>query len=104
VNSATQTNEYTAAWTAPEILKGAGTITQKADVFALGMVVLEVCPHALPHLVLEVEAWMVHLTSESSLSFLQEGIHLVNSQPRLLLQRLWMVVGRLVPRGHGDLV
>ena len=50
-----QTDEYTAAWAAPEILEGADTITREADVFAFGMVVVEVCPRALPHLVLEVD-------------------------------------------------
>ena len=43
------------AWTAPEILEGTNVVTREADVFAFGMVVIEVCPHALPRLVLEVE-------------------------------------------------
>jgi len=64
MNPATQANEYTAAWTAPEILAGADTTTREADVFAFGMVVIEVCPHHLPHLVSEPEGWTVHLMSE----------------------------------------
>ena len=45
VNLATQAGEYTVAWAAPEILKGADTIfTREADVFAFGMVVIEVRP------------------------------------------------------------
>ena len=50
MNSATQVNEYTAAWAAPEILKGVGIITREADAFAFGMVMIEVCLHALSHL------------------------------------------------------
>jgi len=47
MNSATQGDEHTVAWTAPEILEGAGTITREVDVFAFGMVVTEVGPRAL---------------------------------------------------------
>ena len=43
------------AWTAPEILEGTNVITREADMFAFGMIVIEVRPHALPHLVSEVE-------------------------------------------------
>ena len=53
-NSIMQENRYTAAWIAPEIMEGADTITSKADVFAFGMVVIEVGPHALSPLALEV--------------------------------------------------
>jgi len=42
VNPVTQEKGYTAARTAPEILEGAYAITQEADVFAFGMVVIEV--------------------------------------------------------------
>jgi len=42
-----QVNEFTTAWTAPEIVRGADTITREADVFAFGMVVIEVCPCVL---------------------------------------------------------
>ena len=54
MNSATQVKEYTVAWAAPEILEGTNTTTREADVFAFGMVVIEVGPCVLP-LVLEVE-------------------------------------------------
>jgi len=39
---ATQLQGYTAGWAAPEILMGADEITQEADVFAFGTVVIEV--------------------------------------------------------------
>jgi len=55
MNSVVQTNEYAATWAAPEILEGTSTMTWKADVFAFGMVVIEVCTRALPYLVLEVD-------------------------------------------------
>jgi len=45
----------TTAWAAPELLKGVDTATREADVFAYGMVVIEVCHRALPHLVLKVD-------------------------------------------------
>ena len=48
-------NGYTAAWAAPEILEGINTMTREADVFAFGMVVIEVSPRTLLRLVLEVE-------------------------------------------------
>ena len=51
-NFVTQENGYAVAWTAPEILEGADTITREADVFAFAMVVIEVGPHALSSLVL----------------------------------------------------
>ena len=55
MNSPGQENGYITAWAAPEVLEGTGTITREADVFAFGMVVIEVNLCALPHLVLEVE-------------------------------------------------
>ena len=55
MNSAAQATEYSAAWAAPEIVEGVDTVTREADVFAFGMVVIEVCPRALPHLVLKVD-------------------------------------------------
>ena len=51
MNLAAQANEYTMAWAAPEILERADAITCEADVFAFGMVAIEVCPHTLSHLV-----------------------------------------------------
>ena len=55
MNSAAQATEYTAAWAAPEIVEGADTVTREADVFAFGMVVIEVCLRTFPHLVLKVD-------------------------------------------------
>ena len=54
MNSAAQANEYAAAWDAPEIFEGVDTTTREADVFDFGMVIIEVCPRALPHLVLKM--------------------------------------------------
>ena len=54
-SSIAQTTEYTAAWAAPEIIEGVDKVTREADVFAFGMVVIEVCPRTLPHLVLKVD-------------------------------------------------
>lgn len=100
MNSVTQEAEYTAAWAAPEILRGADKVTREGDTFAFGMVVIEVSLHVLLHLVSKVEGWMVRLRSESCLRSLQEAIHSVDSQARSLLQRLWMANGRFVHRGH----
>ena len=47
MGSAAQVNGHTTVRTAPEILEGAGTITQEADVFAFGVVVIEVGPYPL---------------------------------------------------------
>ena len=86
MNPVTQANEYIAAWAAPEILTGADTATLEADVFAFGMVVIEVCPRHLLHLVSEPGGWTVHLMSELYLRSLQESIRSEGSQPRRLLQ------------------
>ena len=72
------------------------------DVFVFGMVVIEVGSRALPHLVSEVEGSMVRLTSESRPRLLQESVRSVNSQPLLLLQRLWAVNARFVRRRRED--
>ena len=71
-------------WAAPEIMWEVGTVTREADVFAFGMVAIEVCPCALPHLVLGVYGWMIRLTSEFCLRFSQGSVLSVNSQPRTL--------------------
>ena len=55
MNFAEQATEYTATWAAPEIVEGVDIVTREADVFAFGMVVIEVCHRALPHLVLKVD-------------------------------------------------
>ena len=55
MNSAVREDGYITAWTAPEILEGGGTTTREADVFAFGMVVIEVGPRVLPRPVSEVE-------------------------------------------------
>ena len=83
MNSVAQKSECTTVWAAPEILNGAGTITLEADVFAFGMVMIEVGLHALPYLVSEIE---VRLTSEWCLRLLREGLRSANSQPQSSLQ------------------
>ena len=89
----TKVQGFTPWWAAPEIIKSGDRNTQEADVFAFGMVVVEVSPSALlQHMGRQV----VHLTSEPYLRSLQGGIHLVNLQPQLLLQRLWKVDGQVV--------
>ena len=93
MNPAGQKSGYTTVWAAPEILNGAGTITQETDVFAFGMVVIEIVRRALPHLVSEAG---VRLTSEYYLRFLREGVHWANSQPRPLLWGLSIANGQLV--------
>ena len=98
MNFPVQANGYAAAWTAPEILDGSGAISQEADVFAFGMVVVEVGPRALPLPTLEVEGWIFRLMSESSQRFLQEGVRLVISQPRSLVRRFWVANARPVRR------
>ena len=59
----TRENGYTATRAALGILEGEDTITREADVLAFGVVVIEVCTHALPRLVLGVGRWVVRLTS-----------------------------------------
>ena len=49
VNSAELENGYTTALAAPEILEGADAITPEVDVFAFGMVVIEVDPCLFSH-------------------------------------------------------
>jgi len=68
-----QVDEYTAAWVALEILGGVDAVTREGDVFAFGMVVIEVCPRPSLHLASEVEGWMDRLTSECCPRFLREG-------------------------------
>ena len=97
-NSTMQANKYTVAWSAPEILEGTGTVAWETDVFAFGMVVIEVGPLALPPLVLEAEGWMVSLMPEFCTRFLQEGLRSVISQPRSLLQGLGVANARIVRR------
>ena len=96
-NPPAQENGYITERAAPEILRGTGAITREADVFAFGIVVVEVGLHAVPHLVLEVE---VRLTFEWYLRLLWEGVHSTNSQPRSLLRRSSMANDQLVRRGR----
>ena len=44
----TQVKGYTEAWAAPEVLETGDKATPAADIFALGMVVIEVGPHVSP--------------------------------------------------------
>ena len=67
MDSTGQRNGYITAWAVPEILRRSGIITREADVFAFGMIVIEVGPYGLPPLVLKVE---VRLMSEWSLRLL----------------------------------
>ena len=49
LNSVEMENGYATALAAPEILRGADTITPEADVFAFGMLVIEVGPCSISH-------------------------------------------------------
>lgn len=63
---ACQTQGYTRRWAAPEVLEGVDRITRKADVFAFGMVVIEVgWSSRPPYQVPKTEGWVVHPISES---------------------------------------
>ena len=95
MNSARQRTGRTAALVAPEILQGADTITREADVFAFGMILIEVSTRALSHLALEVEGWMVRLISECCLRFLQEGLRSVNLRLQSLFRRLSIAIDPL---------
>ena len=78
----TKVKGYTEAWAAPEVLEKGDKATPEADIFSFGMVVIEVGPCAFPHLVLEVEGWLIHLTSESWLRSLPEVTHSTASRTR----------------------
>jgi len=61
----TRVKGYTTAWAAPEVLlEECGKATPEADIFAFGMVVIEVGPLASPYLALGAEGLSVHLTFE----------------------------------------
>ena len=51
----TKVKGYTEAWAAPEVLERGDKATPEADIFAFGMVVIEVGPSASPYPVLDVE-------------------------------------------------
>lgn len=91
----TKVQGFTPWWAAPEIIKSGDRNTQEADVFAFGMVVIEVSPWTSLH---HVEGWMVHLTSKSYPRSSQGGIHSASSQPQLLFQRPWEVNDPVVPK------
>ena len=49
VDSLEMENGYTTALAAPEILGGEGVITSEVDIFAFGMLVIEVGPRSFSH-------------------------------------------------------
>ena len=100
----TQAKGYTAAWAAPEILEGADKITREGDIFAFGMVVIEVCPRASPRLAPQLDGWVICLVSESYFRLLQEGIRSVASGPSQSSQRSRVVNGLLVRGRRKDWV
>ena len=73
-------------WAAPEVLEKGDRATLEADMFAFGMVVIEVGLRASPRLVLEVEEWIVCLTFESWARCLQESTRSVASHHRSLFR------------------
>ena len=48
----TRVKGYTEAWAAPEVLEKGDKATPEADIFAFGMVIIEVGPRASPYLAL----------------------------------------------------
>ena len=82
----TQVKGYTEAWAAPEVLEKGDKATQEADIFAFGMIVIEVGPRPSPHLVSELEGLAVRLTFESRTRCLQECTLSVASPPRSLFR------------------
>ena len=54
----TKVQGYTARWAAPEVLRDGDKVTQEADVFAFGMVVIEVCS-CVSNLKSDAEKWMI---------------------------------------------
>jgi len=78
-------------WAAPEILTGADRVTQEADIFAFGMVVVEVSPcNAVD------DGGTDCLPNRFRLS--QEGTHSAAIILHSLLCRLSIVVDPLVPK------
>jgi hypothetical protein len=51
----TEVQGYTERWTAPEVLWSGDRNTREADVFAFGMVAVEVSCRVFPYLALDVE-------------------------------------------------
>jgi len=77
----TQTKGYTAAWAAPEILQGGDEITREGDIFALGMVVIEVGPRVFPHLASQLVGSIFYLMSKSCFRSSQGDFHSAISNP-----------------------
>jgi len=59
-------------WTAPEVLKKGDKDTRETDIFAFGMVVIEVGPHGQP-----TGEQIFYMTFMSCSRFSQESIRLV---------------------------
>jgi len=80
---ATPVKGYTEAWAAPEVLEKGDKATSEADIFAFGMVVIEVGPRASQNLVSAVAGWTICLTFKSRARCLQEGTRSPASQHQL---------------------
>jgi len=96
----TQAKGYTAAWAAPEILQGGDKITREGDIFAFGMVVIEVGPLDC-HPTGEIDSFT---TSKSRFRSSREGFHSVISNPNPSFSRLRAVSGLFARRRRGTLV
>ena len=83
---ATPVKGYTEAWAAPEVLEKGDKATPEADIFAFGMVVIEVSPRATQNLLLEVGGRTVCLTFESRARCLQESTRSVASPHQSLFR------------------
>ena len=93
--SVTQSKGYTAAWAAPEILQGGDKATREGDIFAFGMVVIEVG---------QLVDFVAHLMSKFCFRPSQEDSHSATSNRSRSFSRLQAVGGLLVRRGHKDWV
>ena len=93
----TEVQGYSTRWAAPEVLGNGDRKTREADIFALGMIVIEVSKCA-PASSVWYEGWIVYLTSTSYLRSLPGGTRSANSQRRSLFRRFCQVNGRIVRR------
>ena len=78
----TKVQGYTERWAAPEVLLNGDRITQEADVFAFGMVVVEVSPSISSRGVLDVKRDC--LPDARTRRCLQESVPSASSSPQSL--------------------
>ena len=84
---ATEMQEYTARWTAPEVLESGYKNTREADIFVFGMVVIEVSPCVSNHQTFNMKGRVAYLTSTPYFRSSLEGTHSASLQSRSLSRR-----------------